>query len=209
MDPVTMDAIATCKTEISAFRHLPRVPEKSAWAVYLELHGNREDAVADLAEQAMGAAADFGCDPDDTRAATSHADLPRVRLFRQAAPRAVDHLAARVRQSDARLVRLGTDMALSGSPLADLIHGYQAEMAEAGLTGAIFGHGADRHLHVTLLPENFAQFVNGEALIRQWAGRVREKEDLLPGHCAWQVRIKRILDPDNRWHAGRRSGAVI
>jgi D-lactate dehydrogenase (cytochrome) len=202
MDPVTLDAIDTLKNEVSAFRHLPRIPEKAAGAVYLELHGDRESAVADLAQEAMDAAADFGCDPEDTRAATSVADLPRVRLFRQAAPRAVDHLAARARQSDHRLVRLGTDLVLSGAPLADQIRRYQADMAQAGIPGAIFGHGSDRHLHVTLLPENLGQFVKGDALIRQWAGRFREQGGRLPAYSGWQARIKNVLDPDNRWQPG-------
>jgi D-lactate dehydrogenase (cytochrome) len=170
MDRVTLEAIEAFKQEHAPLKVLPPVDKKFAGAVYLELHGNREDAMTSLAEWVMATAGDFGGDPDDTWAFCSHVDLPRIRLFRQAAPRAAHHLAARARQSDSRIVMLGTDMILPGICLTDLIHRYQTDMADAGLKGAIFGHAADNRLHVNLLPENYEAFVTGKNLIRHWAG---------------------------------------
>jgi D-lactate dehydrogenase (cytochrome) len=222
MDRRTMDAIQTLKQSDSRLKALPEVDPQFRGAVYLEIHGTKEDEVEDAARSLMDRAESFGCAPDNTWAFCSSVDLPRIRLFRKAAPKAVNHLVDMARHSDAQITKLGTDMVIPHISLTDLIHMYKNDMAAAGLKGAIFGHAGDNHLHVNLLPEDAASFAAGKQLIRHWADQAHKKggtvagehgiglrkKDLfgrgpLPAYLKWQMRLKQILDPEKLWNPGK------
>ena len=222
IDRVTMDAIQTLKQTSSELKALPEVDAQFTGAVYLEMHGTREDEMEDVAQLLMDRADTFGCDPDNTWAFCSSVDLPRIRLFRKAAPKAMNHLVDMARQSDAQITKLGTDMVMPHISLTDLIHMYKNDMAAAGLEGAIFGHAGDNHLHVNLLPKDAASFAAGKQLIRHWADQAHKKggtvaaehgiglrkKDLfdrapLPAYLTWQMRLKHMLDPKNLWNPGK------
>lgn len=168
MDHTTLEIIEAFKADHPAFKNLPHVDQSTAMAVYLELHGHSEDALADAAERLMQKVVDAGGDPDASLAATTRSDLSRLRLLRKAAPHAAHWLMARVRQTDDRITRLGWDWTQTGPPLATQIQTIESDLAGAGVTGALYGHAADHCLHVTLLPNNHEAFLAGKSLIRHW-----------------------------------------
>jgi D-lactate dehydrogenase (cytochrome) len=171
MDQKTLAIINGFKTNHPSFRSMPKIVPASAGAVYLELHGNSEEVMADLATQLMDAAKKAGGDPDASLAATSHVDLSRLRLLRKAAPHAVSYLTACARQKDDRIFRLGYDMVRSDISVSEQVQMLETDMADAGVTGVVFGHAADSCLHVNLVPEDHDAYLASKAVIQEWAGR--------------------------------------
>jgi D-lactate dehydrogenase (cytochrome) len=49
---------------------------------------------------------------------------------------------------------------------------YRAGLAEAGLESVVFGHIADNHVHVNILPHSLDDYERGKALYRAWAEQV-------------------------------------
>jgi len=89
------------------------------------------------------------------------------------------------------------------------------------LKAAIFGHAADMHLHVNILPENYDQYIKGMALAEKWADRVRAenggvvtehgvgkikkrffKPSELPQRMAAILELKQKFDPLGLWNPG-------
>ncbi len=178
MDGKTLEILHGFKKEHPSFRSMPGVNPAAAGAVYLELHKNSEEAITDLATQLMDAAKQAGGDADASLAATDHADLSRIRLIRKAAPHAVSHMTACARQKDDRIYRLGYDLMRPDMSVSDQIQMLDRDMADAGMTGVVFGHAADSCLHVNLLPENHDDLITAKTVIRHWAGR--EKPGMNP-----------------------------
>lgn len=171
MDGKTLEIIHRFKKDHPSFRSMPAVDPTAAGAVYLELHGNSEPAMTDLAAQLMDAAEQAGGDADASFAATSHEDLFRIRLLRKAAPHAVSHFTACARQKDDRIYRLGYDLMRPDMSVSEQMQMLETDMADAGGVKIIFGHAVDSCLHVNLLPENYEEFITAKAVIRHWADR--------------------------------------
>jgi D-lactate dehydrogenase (cytochrome) len=169
LDQKSLEIIDHFKENHPSFRDIPHVDTTAGMAVYLELHGEDETAMADLAEQLMDAVRENEGDPDASLAATTRGDLSRLRLFRKAAPHATNFLTARVRQTDERITRLGYDWIQSWSSLDEPFKRIESDMTGAGLTGAVYGHALDQCLHVNLLPCDYATYRAGKQLIRQWS----------------------------------------
>ncbi len=169
MDSKTLEIIHRFKKAHPVFRSMPAVDPTAAGAVYLELHGSSEPAMTDLAAQLMDAAEQAGGDADASFAATSHGDLSRIRLFRKAAPHAVSHVTAGVRQKDDRIYRLGYDLIRPDMSVSEQVQNLETDMADTGVSGIIFGHAANSCLHVNLVPENHDEFIRAKTVIRHWA----------------------------------------
>ena len=169
LDQKSLEIIDHFKENHPSFRDLPHVDTTAGMAVYLELHGEDETAMADLAEQLMDAVRENEGDPDASLAATIRGDLSRLRLFRKAAPHAANFLTARARQTDDRIIRLGYDWMQSWPSLDEPFKRIESDMTGAGVTGAVYGHALDQCLHVNLLPCDYATYRAGKQLIRQWS----------------------------------------
>ena len=221
MDHTTLESIREFKQVNTRLKDLPDWHHSVTTAVYMEIHGNSAEEIDPLCEWLMETAAESGCDPAATWAACGKMETERLRLFRRGAPEAVNRLIDTARQTDSRITKLGTDMRLTGTSLSELIALYQTDLAASGLKAAIFGHAADGHLHVNILPRDYGEFDRGQRLVENWARRI----DALGGsvvteHGAGKIRkglfrsmplpnrlklircLKRQLDPQELWNPG-------
>ncbi len=110
-------------------------------------------------------------------------------------------------------------MRLENADLTDLIEMYQTDLNAFGLTAAIFGHAADGHLHVNILPADYDQFNQGRGLIETWAEKIHSKGgSIVTEHGIGKIKkhlfrsiplsrqlkiircIKQQLDPERIWN---------
>ena len=152
---------------------LPDVPP-GASCVYAEWHAPDSPS----AEQALLAAADllprFGADPDACLLADNPHDMEKLKLFRHAAPELVNAAIDLRRKTHPALTKLGTDMSVPDSRLADLLALYETDLAAAGLEHLVFGHVGANHLHANVLSRDMDDYAAGKALLRKWAAQVVE-----------------------------------
>ncbi len=150
---------------------VPAIPDGAA-CVYAEWHA--PDAAS--AEAALMAAAErlpeFGADPDACLLADNPHDMEKLKLFRHAVPEMVNSAIDERRKIHPGLVKLGTDMSVPDSRLADVLALYEGDLAATDLEHLIFGHIGANHLHVNILPRHPADYDAGRALYARWAAQV-------------------------------------
>ena len=150
---------------------VPSIPPGAA-CVYAEWHAPD----ADDAEAALMAAAErlpeFGADPDACILADTPHDIERLKLFRHAVPEMVNSAIDERRKIHPGLVKLGTDMSVPDSRLADVLALYEGDLAATDLEHLIFGHIGANHLHVNILPRHPEDYAAGRALYARWAAQV-------------------------------------
>jgi D-lactate dehydrogenase (cytochrome) len=221
MDQTTLECIREYKQVNSLLNNIPDWDTRFVSAVYTEIHGDNSDEAQALCEMLLETAAAYDSDPDTTWAFYGEIEIEQARLFRAAAPEAVNLLIDKARIVDSRITKLGTGMRLQKGCLADVLEMYSRDLKAHGLKAAIFGHAADGHLHVNILPRDYRQFDRGKALIQNWAtkissggGRVvkehgvgKLKKDLfrsspLSKRLIVMSSIKQQLDPNGLWNPG-------
>jgi len=67
------------------------------------------------------------------------------------------------------LHKLGTDTAVPNEKLLDLMNSYRRRLQDSGLEHYVFGHIAENHLHVNILPRTLAELQVGEQLVQDMA----------------------------------------
>jgi len=221
MDQTTLESIREFKKENSRLKKLPDVDTRFVSAVYMEIHGNNSEEAEAISRWLIEAAVKNESDPDTTWAFCGGSEIEQIRLFRHAAPEAVNRLIDKAKQIDSRITKLGTDMRLQKDPLSEVLRMYRRDLQVYGLKGAIFGHAADGHLHVNILPRDYQQFEEGRRLIEDWAKKIsarggsvvtehgvgKIKKHLFPSsHLPRRLKlicsIKKQLDPNGLWNPG-------
>ena len=116
--------------------------------------------------------------------------------------------------ADPEVVKLAADFTAPFARLEETLAMYEEGIAASGMTGVIFGHISQNHLHVNLLPKSREEWLRGRALLEEWAGRIaawgglvvsengvgKLKRELLrayapPEALAAAGTLKRLLDP--------------
>ncbi len=209
------------KTTVTSIQGLPAVDPAALAMVYVELHGDDEEAVAELATSLMEIAVEAGADPDRAWAVSGEAEVERLRAFRHAAAEAANLLIERARRSDPSIVKLSTDMSLPGLPFSAALDLYESGLAREELDACVFGHLRENRLNVNLLPRDADEYLRGRRLIAEWAAQVialggqpvnehgvgKLKKDLVAEGSAgtrWRElrRCKTALDPEEFWNPG-------
>jgi len=160
------------KTIVTSIQGLPDVDPAALAMVYVELHGDGEGAVADLAESLMEIVVETGGDPDGAWAVSGEAEVERLRAFRHAAAESANLLIERVRLSSPSIVKLSTDMSLPGLPFSTALDLYDSGLSREGLDACVFGHLPQNRLNVNLLPRDPDEHLRGRRLIEDWAAQV-------------------------------------
>ena len=131
------------------------------------------------------------------------------RVFRHAIPVLVNRILRQYHQT-----KIGTDFTVPRKHFFDLLELYRQKLKDSVLRYCIFGHIADNHLHVNLLPQNNEEAERGWRLYRQiarqiiaWGGTISaehgvgkmRREYLLDmfGHSGLRemFQVKKKLDP--------------
>jgi D-lactate dehydrogenase (cytochrome) len=170
-DRRALDLLRGQKAANPAFAEIPPMPAAWHTAVYVEYHG-AEDAVMEAVEAMSALMTAAGGADDATWIATGEAELERLKYFRHAVPEAVNLLIDERRRQTPGLTKLGTDMAVPGPCLDEVLAMYHAGLEGAGLDHVIFGHIGNNHLHVNILPRTMQDYAAGKDLYLQWARRV-------------------------------------
>lgn len=89
------------------------------------------------------------------------------RTFRHAVPVLVNRILREYHQ-----MKIGTDFTVPDEHFFDLFQLYRQSLSDSGLRYCIFGHIADNHLHVNLLPQNDQEADRGWLLYRKIARQI-------------------------------------
>lgn len=109
---------------------------------------------------------------DATWVARTEVDRECQRFFRHAVPESVNMLIDERRRTDPTITKLGSDMSVPNTRLADVVAFYRRTLAESGLESAAWGHIGNNHLHVNILPRDAQDYRRGGELFAQWAAEV-------------------------------------
>ena len=221
MDQTTLECIREYKAVNSRLRKLPDWDTRLAAAVYLEIHGNRIEEVEALSEWLLETATECDSDLDTTWALCGEIEIERLRLLRHAAPASINHMIDKARQVDSRITKLGTDMRLGNGSLSEMLEMCGKDLQAGGLKAAIFGHAADKHLQVNILPQDYQQFEEARALMEDWGKKIRAlggyvvtehgvgkinknlfRSIPLPERLKVIRSVKQQLDPNGLWNPG-------
>lgn len=179
-----------------------RIPQKAQSAIFFEQEIQSESG-KNLTEQwfqlckgtqALFDQSWFGQGPKE------HAEF---RMFRHAIPVLVNKILRQYHQT-----KIGTDFTVPRKYLFDLLGLYRQKLEDSGLRYCIFGHIADNHLHVNLLPQNDEESERGWQLYRQiarqiiaWGGTISAE------HGVGKIRREYLLDMFDR--SGLREMSLI
>lgn len=168
----------------------PQIPRQARSAIFFE-----QEIMVDVSEkrlkeqwyrvsqkhQALIDQSWFGISPEE------HAQF---RVFRHAIPVLVNKILRQYQQ-----IKIGTDFTAPKKHFFDLLQLYQHTLKDSGLRYCIFGHIADNHLHVNLLPQNNQEARKGWQLyskiaksIINWGGSISAE------HGIGKIRKKYLLD---------------
>lgn len=155
-----------------AFGAIPSPPASHETAIYVEIHGDDEDAVGEMMMTASDLMVECGGREEDTWMASEPHELQRLKDFRHAVPEAVNLVIDERRKTEPALVKLGTDMSVPDEHLEGVLELYNTQLRKAGLEYVIFGHIGNNHLHVNILPRTLEEYEEGRELYLSWASEV-------------------------------------
>ncbi len=192
---------------------IPELPDSGA-AIYFEFaYSGDEDLYSKLAGWASFIRECEG-DPEKAWGALTKRDIQRLKMFRHTLPESVNKIIARNKRNDARIHKVGTDMAVPDVYLREMLACYRETLSEAKIEHVIFGHIGNSHLHVNMIPEDYEQLKQAKRLYRVFSqkavslggtvsaehgiGKLKREylRILFDEEALEQMRsIKRVLDP--------------
>ena len=192
MDRTTIDLIEERKETMTKIKELPDIEEEIQSMVYIELQG-AEEGIEEIAEILMEVAMEYHSDPETAWAVSGESDVEKMHAFRHAAAETANLFIEKIRRGDQRITKLGTDMAVLDRPFSEVLKNAQKELKENGLSGCIFGHAMENHLHINILPNNFEEYEKGIQLLKTWAEEVSSQQGKVVGEHGIGKLKKRIL----------------
>lgn len=111
-------------------------------------------------------------------------------VFRHAIPVFVNKILKQYRQT-----KIGTDFTVPNKHFFDILLLYREELKNSGLRYCIFGHIADNHLHVNLLPRNDQEADRGWKIYRKIAQQIIAWEGTISAeHGIGKIKREYLLD---------------
>lgn len=200
LDEASMALVSGLKKTAARLSSAPSPPSGSKAAVLTEILARSSEEADRAAERLMSLCLDSGGDPDDTWA-VAESDIERLKMFRHAVPEALganlDQLRARG-ASDA--ARLGLDATFPGTRFGEFLSRLRKELSRAGLSGAIFGHAPQNHLHLSIVETGKAKTEAARSLIEDLSRQaIAFGGKLFPEHGAGKTKAamwERLERPD-------------
>ncbi len=157
----------------------------------------------------------FGSSLYDAVSAVEQRDKDRLKALRHAVPEAINKIVSMRKAEIPGMHKIGTDTAVPDDKLEPMMKYYSSRLKASGLEHYVFGHIAENHLHVNILPRNPAELSEAERLAEDLAkeavalggtvsaehGIGKMKRDLLrimfsEGIINQMLTIKKALDPN-------------
>jgi D-lactate dehydrogenase (cytochrome) len=120
-------------------------------------------------QQLMESLAQFHSSVENAISGIDERDKERLKSLRHTVPESINGIIAKRKKNIPGLHKLGTDTAVPDSKLVELMKLYDRRLKESGLEHYLFGHIAENHLHVNILPRSQAELIDGENLVRDLA----------------------------------------
>lgn len=166
-----------------------QIPQRAQAAIFFEQEIQSESGKK-LAEQWFLLCQSHQALFDQSWFSQSPKEHTEFRVFRHAIPVLVNKILRQHNQQ-----KIGTDFTVPGERLFDLFELYRQSLRDSGLRYCIFGHIADNHLHVNLLPQNNQEADRGWRIYRkialqiiQWGGTIAAE------HGVGKIKLKYLLD---------------
>jgi len=150
------------------FIDMPTIPERAGGAIFYDIAFDGAEAKPDFG-WLKAITERCGARLADTWAGYERRDLARFRHFRHALPESVNAIIGERKKTYPGLHKLGTDLAVPDDALREIWHFYRSKLDTAGLEWVAFGHIADNHFHVNILPRDMDDLAKGLAIYKEFA----------------------------------------
>ena len=107
---------------------------------------------------------EYGSSLDNAISGVDSQGKQQLKDLRHAAPEAINRIVAQRKQRIPGMHKIGTDTSVSDEKFEDMIESYTALLEDSNLEYYMFGHIAENHLHVNLLPRNQEELARAEKL---------------------------------------------
>ncbi|SHJ39499.1 FAD/FMN-containing dehydrogenase [Dethiosulfatibacter aminovorans DSM 17477] len=220
IDDISLEHIYEMKETSSSLKAIPEVPEGTKGMVYVEIHGNDEDSVLEMAEELMETAEEYGSDPSTAWAVNGQKEVEKIRVMRHAAPESINNSIRTVREKKTT-GKLATDIMWKDRGVSETVEYYRKSAYERGLEISIFGHVMDNHLHVNILYKDYAEYETGKQMLLRWSeDAFSDNADVFNEHGIGKIKKdiyinlisknkkdllkqrKNLYDPDGLWNPG-------
>jgi D-lactate dehydrogenase (cytochrome) len=95
--------------------------------------------------------------------------IEQLKELRHAVPEAINKIVAERKMRVPGMHKIGTDTAVSDEKLKPMLRSYSSLLQAANLEHYVFGHIAENHLHVNMLPKNGKELTEAERLADEMA----------------------------------------
>ena len=221
LDDTIITALKMNKNRLTKLKHIPDVATHIAAMVYVEIHGDQEEANEEIADALMMIGSSCNGDPDQTWAFSGEPEIDKMKnLLHAAAETAILHIE-NVRSEDPRITKLGIDISLAGDGLKTWVSRIEKTLQKENLQAAYWGHMGSGRLHIDILPGSYGEFVKGKALFETWAerfpaalgtavtsygiGKLKKSiflKTVSKAHIEELHQLKKQLDRHNLWNPG-------
>ncbi|MHA2309525.1 MAG: FAD-binding oxidoreductase [Candidatus Heimdallarchaeaceae archaeon] len=158
-----------------ALANLATIPDNMNIAIFFEVPYS-EDLLEDIILKLEDMAVECNTSIDYCWSGFDEVEKENFRLMRHAVPEIVNSIIGRRKHEYPKLHKLGTDMSVSDKHLKDMMKIYHETLEEAGLEYVIWGHIADNHVHVNILPRNMDELEQGKKIYKKFASKAIEFE---------------------------------
>jgi D-lactate dehydrogenase (cytochrome) len=216
-----IQAIESHKHNMTRLNPVPDIAPRMSAMVYVEIHGEQEIAIQEMAEPLMSIVSKFNGDPVNTWAFSGQQEMDRIRsLLHAAAETSILHIE-KVRCKDHRITKLGIDVSVKKHGLKKWVGTFEKETKNENIKTAYWGHMGRQCLHIDILPRDYREFIKGKALLETWAerypvavgdvitfygvGKLKESiflKTVSNEHIESIIQLKKHLDPGNLWNPG-------
>ena len=107
---------------------------------------------------------EFGSSLDNAVSGVDAQAKEQLKELRHVVPEAINKIVAQRKSRIPGMHKIGTDTSVSDEKFEDMIEFYTALLKDSNLEYYMFGHIAENHLHVNLLPRNQQELTEAEKL---------------------------------------------
>jgi D-lactate dehydrogenase (cytochrome) len=113
--------------------------------------------------------AEFGSSLERAVGGADQQSKAELKKLRHAVPEAINKIVAQRKMFISGMHKVGTDTAVPDKKLRPMMNSYHTLLKAANLESYIFGHIAENHLHVNILPRTPEELVEAERLAEELA----------------------------------------
>ena len=165
-DPNCMSLFRRLKREGEVGAGIPFSETMSGAAVLCEFSYHDLPSALKFIEKPL---AEFGSSLERAVGGTDQQSKIGFRRLRHAVPEAINKIVSQRKMFISGMHKVGTDAAVSDEKLLPMMNSYNTLLNATNLENYVFGHIAENHLHVNILPRTSEELVEAESLAEKLA----------------------------------------